>query len=96
VRRFQRGETDVLLAQIKTGGVGIDLFKSCIGIMHSMSYSSIDFDQAIKRLHRRGQTHPVKIFLPYVVDSVDEDIYDAVVLKRKVGELVLDRLKRRT
>lgn len=95
VRRFQRGETDVLLAQIKTGGVGIDLFKACVGIMHSHSYSSIDFDQAVKRLHRRGQTRPVKIFLPYVVDSVDEDVYEAVVSKRKIGELVLDRLRKR-
>lgn len=96
-RRFQRGDFDVLIAQIRTGGVGIDLYKSHVGIIYSSTYSRIDFDQAIKRLDRRGQTYPnpVRIYVLICRDSVDEEIITAIIDKRSVSKSVLKYLKRR-
>lgn len=91
---FQDGKTDVLICQIRTGGVGIDLFRSCVAIFYSLTYSFIDYEQALSRLHRRGQEQAVDIFLLYALGTVDEDIYEAIVAKRKVTEQVLQRLKR--
>ncbi len=91
--RFQRGEIDVLIAQVRTGGVGVDLFRSHNAIIYSTTFSFIDFEQAIARLHRHGQTHEVKVFLVYVEDSVDRGIFEAIIYKRKVSEFVLTRLR---
>lgn len=92
-RRFQAGKIDVLICQIKTGGVGIDLYRSCVAIFYSSSYSFIDFEQALSRLHRRGQRMPVTIFLVYAAGTIDEEIYTAIRSKRKVSEAVLNYLK---
>lgn len=93
IEDFQAGKIDVLICQIRTGGVGIDLFRSCVGVFYSYTYSYIDFEQAVSRLHRRGQTKPVDIFLLYAAGTIDEDIYEAIVKKRKVTERVLESLK---
>jgi SNF2 family DNA or RNA helicase len=91
---FQKGLIDVLICQQRTGGVGVDLFRSCRGILYSISHSSIDFDQCIKRLRRRGQTKPVKFWALYVKDTVDEDPFVVVNDKGSKNELLLKRLKR--
>jgi SNF2 family DNA or RNA helicase len=95
LRSFQMGQIDVLLCQIKTGGVGIDLFRSAVGVLYSYSHSYIDFDQTIKRLRRRGQERAVDIYLLMATNTVDEDIVTALIQKRKVTSTVLDGLKRR-
>jgi SNF2 family DNA or RNA helicase len=95
LRDFQSGKIDVLLCQVRTGGVGIDLFHSCVGVMYSYSHSYIDFDQMIKRLRRRGQKNHVDIYLLTAVNTVDEDIVAALMNKSKVTDLVMNGLKRR-
>lgn len=94
VERFQRGLIDVLVCQIKVGGVGIDLFRSCVAIVYSCTYSHIDFDQAVKRLHRRGQRNKVQIFLTYAMGTVDELILRRVMSKNRVTANLLNQLKR--
>ena len=91
---FQRGELDVLICQIRAGGVGLDLFRACNGVFFSCTFSSIDFEQAVARLHRRGQTRPVKFWLIQAANTVDKDIWTALLLKKSVTQLILDRRKR--
>lgn len=55
----QCDEPSVLIANIKSAGVGIDLTRACFGIFFSYGYSLPDYDQALKRLDRPGQTKPV-------------------------------------
>lgn len=95
VRRFQRGEIDTLVVQTRSGGVGLDLYAAADGIMYSPPESSIDFYQAIKRLHRRGQTKKVRMWLLVADDTVDEPTYEALEKKRRTSEEVLKHLKRR-
>lgn len=94
IRQFQAGEIDVLVCQIKTGGVGVDLYRSAVAIVYSMPHSYIDFSQAIKRIHRRGQTNDCRVFLLVVGNTVDEDCYLAIQRKQKVTDVVLSRLRR--
>jgi SNF2 family DNA or RNA helicase len=95
VQAFQNGKFDVLVCQIRTGGVGIDLFRADTGIMFSPTHSWIDFGQAIKRLHRRGQTKPVRFYLVYAEGTIDAEIYAALQAKDKVTSRVLNHLKRK-
>lgn len=95
IDEFQRGELDALICQIRTGGVGVDLFAAADGIIYSCTHSFIDYDQAIRRLQRYGQTLNVRIFRLYVPNTIDEDHYTAVQDKCTVNEVFLNRLKRR-
>lgn len=90
VESFQRGEIDVLICQIRAGGVGLDLYRASTGIFFSSTFSSIDFDQGVSRLHRHGQQRPVRIITIEAQDTVDKRIYSDLLLKRKVSETVLD------
>lgn len=97
IDRFQRGEIDYLICQVRTGGVGIDLFASHLGVFYSLPHSSIEFDQAVSRIHRSGQTHAVEIVTLEAANTVDVLIASALLSKRSVSQQVLDdhRKKRR-
>lgn len=92
LKSFQAGELGVLICQTKTGGTGVDLFRSCVGIVYSYSHSLIDFEQLKKRLHRRGQTRPVKLYRLFATNSVDETINSVIAGKRKLSFRVLTNL----
>lgn len=93
VERFQRGELDALVCQIKAGGVGLDLQVASVAIVYSTTWSWIDFDQAVSRIHRHGQANPVTVYLTFAQNTVDEKIYSALLTKRSVTELILNRRK---
>jgi SNF2 family DNA or RNA helicase len=94
-QEFQGGQLDVLICQLRTGGVGIDLYAAHQVIFYSMNHSWIDFDQAVSRLDRRGQTKRVECFLLIAQNTIDEDILEAVKSKRSLTQVVLRRLKQR-
>lgn len=89
---FQRGELDLVLVQIKTGGVGIDLFASCTAIFYSLTHSFIDFDQAKARLRRRGQTRDTRAFLLFSRGTIDETLWPLIKAKRSVTTKVIAKL----
>lgn len=94
---FQAGDLDVLVSQVRAGGVGVDLFRSCVVVFYSLPHSSIYEDQAISRLHRNGQTRAVRIVTLLAVNTVDELIASALQVKRTVSQQVLDdHRKKRT
>ena len=55
---FQDGRLDVLLCQIDAGAVAMDLFRSCRSVALEHSWMPNNYDQAIGRIWRRGQTRP--------------------------------------
>ncbi|TXH19117.1 MAG: DEAD/DEAH box helicase [Hyphomicrobiaceae bacterium] len=93
-RAFQAGKIDVLVAQTKAGGVGIDLFRASQGIAYSLSESFIDSDQVWARLHRRGQENTVTWHVLVVQDSVDSDQYKSLLSKSSATEHTLNHFKR--
>lgn len=91
---FQEGKIDVLIAQVRTGGVGIDLFRAHTVFFYSTTFSFIDFEQAVARVHRAGQKSAVDIYLIYAEKTIDKLIYEALLYKRSVSDFVLRKLKR--
>lgn len=97
IRKTFAESTDIntIICQIRTGGVGINELKVAnLGIIYSSTYSWIDYDQAISRLHRRGQTHPVTIIHLLARDTIDEDIYATLRAKGKFSDIVLNMRRR--
>lgn len=90
---FQAGELDYLVCQVKTGGVGIELWRANYGVFYSSTFSFIDFDQAYSRLQVRGKGR-VPFYLLYCKGTIDEDIYNAAREKKSVNEMFYRRVRK--
>ena len=78
----------VFVAQMRVMSLGVnELVVAAYGIVYSMSERRDDFDQALDRLDRKGQTRPVTIYHLLVPDSVDE-----LMLKGHQDKLDLERV----
>lgn len=89
---FQRGEYDALVAQQRTGGVGVDLYFARRFFVYSMGHSFIDYDQMLSRGDFLEQTERARFFILAVRNSIDTDIYTAVKDKKSISDHFYDRL----
>lgn len=92
---FQGAQLDAVVCQISAGGVGVDLWKANHGIVTSMSYSSIIWDQAKARMDSRDKSVPATLHVLLAENTIDEDLYDLIELKGLTTKSVLSHLKRR-
>jgi SNF2 family DNA or RNA helicase len=83
---------DVLGAQIKSGGVGIDLTHARYGIYYTLGFELADYLQSRKRLHRPGQTRPVTYVHLLAENTVERSIYGALRNRQQVVDTVLQCL----
>lgn len=72
VRRFKRGELDVLVGSLETMAEGLQLTVADMLIMVETSYKPSRNEQARMRVDRMGQTRPVTVREYVTPDSVDE------------------------
>ena len=79
---FNAGEFPVLLVQQQAGGVGINLQSSSEVVLAEPDWSPDVNRQAIKRIHRIGQTKPCRARLFTVPGTFDEKVTDT--LRRKI------------
>src|SRR5688572_1285319 len=71
---FQNGQVDVILVVIAAGGVGITLTRARIAIFLQRSWSNVDQQQAIGRVHRIGsEIHESVVILDYVTQGTIEE-----------------------
>jgi hypothetical protein len=89
---FQRGEYDWMVCQQRTGGVGVDLYRSRRFFVYSMGHSFIDYDQMLSRGDFLEQRKAARFYLLAVRKSIDTDIISAVKKKKSVTEQFYDRL----
>jgi SNF2 family DNA or RNA helicase len=94
--RFDPDVGAVLGVQIQSGNAGIDLTNASYGVFYSHGESLGNFQQAIRRLHRPGQTKTTRIYHILASDSIDLDIRRALREKRDVNAYVVDRLREGT
>jgi SNF2 family DNA or RNA helicase len=87
------GGVDVLGVQIAAGGVGVNLNASRLCVFFSLGFSLAEYEQAIARLHRGGQTRPVTVYHLIARDTVDEHIYGALAAKKKVIDSIMNYVK---
>lgn len=92
--QWQAGKTDALVAQIQSGGIGIDLTRARLCVFYSIGHSLSEWLQAIARLHRPGQTRHTHIYsliatLPHNRMTVEGRVYAALRDRKDVvNELV--------
>jgi len=81
----------VVLAQVKTGGFGLDFSRASIAVFYNNWFSWAVRDQAQSRLHRLGQRRNV-----YCIDllgrgTVDETVLETVLSKRSLSEVLFGK-----
>jgi len=90
---WQSGKTQVLVAQIQSGGIGIDLTRASLGCFYSMTHSLSEWLQAIARLHRPGQTRHTRFFSLVSTlqgkKTADGRVYEALSNRREVIDDIL-------
>lgn len=93
LKRWQDGEAQVLAVQISAGGVGVDLTRARYSIYFSLSFSLGEYDQALSRVHRPGQTRPVEHIHLVTRNTVDRKIMRALEKRAEVVEAILAEIK---
>lgn len=93
LKRWQQGEAQVLAVQISAGGVGVDLTRARYAIYFSLSFSLGEYDQALSRVHRPGQTRPVEHIHLVARNTVDRKIMRALEARAEVVEAVLAEIQ---
>lgn len=91
---WQDGKYQVIVVQLQSGGVGVDLTKSgtqpckyCI--YYGKDYNWGNYVQSLKRIHRPGQTETVRFISLVMEDTVDETIEDVLSKRGNLVESVL-------
>ena len=95
VSAFNRGEIKMLLIQ-QAPAMGLNLQKSCAHVFFtSQTWKADDHRQCIDRVRRQGNPN-LKVFAHYAVarKTVDEVVYDRVVLKHENSANFAEALKR--
>lgn len=97
---WQQAKTQVLVAQIQSGGIGIDLTRASIAWFFSLGYSLAEYDQAVARLHRPGQTKHTHIYhLISTINgraTVDGRVHDCIHERREIVNDILDGFSHRS
>jgi SNF2 family DNA or RNA helicase len=89
---FRKGSSSVLLISYGAGSVGLNLQCAQYLFLFDRWWNPAVEDQAIHRVHRIGQVHPVFVTRYVVKSTIEERI--AFVLERKralIGDLLPDR-----
>jgi len=88
IDRFQAEESNVLVATIGAGGIGINLTAAQVVVLVDRAWTPGDTEQAEDRTHRLGQIHNVlSIWLQY--GPVDDKIDQLLELKQERIETIL-------
>lgn len=95
---WQAGKTNVLIAQIQSGGIGIDCTAAAYGVFFSVGYSLAEYEQAIARLHRPGQTKTTRIYAMVAslqhTNTIERRIYDALRERKDVIDAIVNSYRR--
>lgn len=94
IKEFQNGRVRILLVQIAIGQYGIDLSVADTAIFYSNSYSHDQRAQAEDRIVHPAKKTPLLYIDIKAVNTVDADVYDAIVQKRVASQATLNRVLR--
>jgi len=90
---WKDGHARVLAVQIRAGAEGVDLTRAAHCVFYSVSHSLGDYQQALARIHRPGQSRSVNYYHFIARDTIDSAIYSALHRKASVVEAVVQRLQ---
>lgn len=84
------GHGAVLGVQIGAGSEGIDLTKARYCVFYSLPLSLAQYDQALARVHRPGQTRSVTYYQLTATGTVDGTIQRALTQRREVIDAIVN------
>lgn len=91
VDAFQNNpDVKVFVANIKAGGVGLNLTSASMVVFADMEWSPEIHSQAEDRAHRIGQTGTVNIIYYVIEDTIEEDIVDILGRKKEIIKTVVE------
>lgn len=94
IQAWNRGEIKLLLAHPQSAGHGINLYEGgCMTIWFSLCWSLEYYQQFNARLHRQGQTKPVRIVHLVVKDGIDERVMRVINEKDATQNRLLNALR---
>lgn len=93
LKQWQDGGAQILAVQISAGGVGVDLTRARYSLYYSLSFSLGEYDQALSRVHRPGQTRPVEHIHLVARNTVDVKILRALHKRAEVVQSILAEIK---
>lgn len=89
VRRFQAGDTPILLASLKAGGVGLNLTAADAVIHYDPWWNPAVETQAVDRAHRLGREQPVFVYKLLCDDTIEERIESMKEHKSDLADAML-------
>jgi SNF2 family DNA or RNA helicase len=84
----RKSDLQVVLAQVQTGGLGIDFSTAPICVFNTNWFSWGVRDQAESRVHRPGQTSNVLYIDNVASDTVDETVLMTIMDKKSISEVL--------
>ena len=90
VAEFQSGQRQCFVAQIQTAGLGITLHAASAAVFYSVGYNLADYQQALARIHRKGQTQPCTYIILQGANTVDQKVMEALEKKSDVAKRICD------
>jgi superfamily II DNA or RNA helicase len=87
---FQRGEVPFFLISLQAGGLGMTLTEANCVIHYDRWWNPAVEDQATDRVHRIGQTKPVKVFKIHTRGTIDERIDELQNKKKDLFNAVIE------
>lgn len=84
---FQNGRYKVLIGQIQTVGIGLNLDRASHVVFYSNNYSLVDRLQAEDRIHRATTKHAKCVYIDLVAQgTIDEEVISAIRNKKNVSD----------
>lgn len=94
IQAWNRGEIKLLLAHPQSAGHGINLYEGgCMTVWFSLCWSLEYYQQFNARLHRQGQTKPVRIVHLVVKDGIDGRVMQVINEKDATQNRLLKALR---
>ena len=93
LKEWQAGKFNVLVVQIRAGGLGVEFTRAQYVIYYSLGFSLGDYEQSLARAHRPGQKRKVTVYHLIARNTVDEQVYVALRAKKQVVEAILAETK---
>ena len=90
IDRWNRGEISVLLAHPASAGHGLNLQKGgSLIVWYGLPWSLELYQQFNARLHRQGQTKPVRVVHLIAKDTADNSVFGALAAKENTQDKLL-------
>jgi len=90
VTKFQNDKKiKVFIANIKAGGVGINLTEAEGIIMNDLSFVPSDHSQAEDRAYRIGQKNTVLVYYPIFENTIEQIVYNILQRKKDIIDQVM-------